>query len=298
MSKAYEQITEQVIKIIEETGRIPWQRPWNPRQCLASANRGYHGHPYTDVNAFITWAIRRERKYVSKTWITFNQLRKSGGRFKKDAQGESLAKDMGIKVIGWFAKKRKSGMVDEETGEDIESLRFFPKAWTVWNMDLVEGVKEPVRGQPDESTVPHITAADQIWENWGDRPSLTHEGAHAFYAPSLDHIQLPPRGAFKDADGYYATLFHEAGHATGHASRLNRATLAKTQGFGSTEYSKEELIAEFCSAYLQGAAGIEATRENTAAYLQSWLKKLKDDPKMLPMAARQAKNAAAYILGE
>ena len=110
---------------------------------------------------------------------------------------------------------------------------------------------------------------------------------------------MPERAAFMRAEGYYATLFHELGHATGHASRLNRKTLTDLCPFGSTNYSREELVAEMTAAFLCGRAGIEpATIDDSAAYIAGWLRKLGDDPRMVVIAAAQAQKAADWVLGE
>ena len=71
----------------------------------------------------------------------------------------------------------------------------------------------------------------------------------------------------------------------------------EVSGFGSHEYSKEELVAEMGAAFLRAKSGIEQkTIENSAAYIKSWMKALKDDKKMLVMAAAQGQKAADYIL--
>src|SRR5664279_3473716 len=44
----------------------------------------------------------------------------------------------------------------------------------------------------------------------------------AYYRPGADFISLPRFEAFKSAATFYATAFHELGHATGHKSRLDR----------------------------------------------------------------------------
>ena len=67
--------------------------------------------------------------------------------------------------------------------------------------------------------------------------------------------------------------------------------------FGSEDYSKEELVAEMTAAFLCGESGIlPATVENSAAYLQSWSARLKEDKKMVINAAAAAQRAADYIL--
>jgi antirestriction protein ArdC len=118
----------------------------------------------------------------------------------------------------------------------------------------------------------------------------------AFYRPVTDSIHLPDRNSFDSAGEYYSTLFHEMTHSTGHQSRLNRSTLTEVVPFGSETYSKEELVAEFGAAFLCAHAGIENTVNNSASYINGWLRKLRSDPKLAILAASQGQKAADYIL--
>ena len=107
---------------------------------------------------------------------------------------------------------------------------------------------------------------------------------------------------FRSGQDYYSVLFHELTHSTGHQSRLNRKGFSASDGewsaFGSTPYAREELVAEMGAAFLAGQAGIvERTIENSAAYVQSWLQRLKDDNRLVVQAAAQAQKAADFILG-
>ena len=50
------------------------------------------------------------------------------------------------------------------------------------------------------------------------------------------------------------------------------------------------------AAYLCGVCGIDnVTIDNSAAYIQSWMQVLRNDPTMLVHAAAQAQKAADYI---
>ncbi|AHW60647.1 hypothetical protein SAMN05444285_12372 [Draconibacterium orientale] len=61
--------------------------------------------------------------------------------------------------------------------------------------------------------------------------------------------------------------------------------------------NQEELVAEMGAAYLCGICGIEnATIDNSAAYIEGWLKKLKSDKKFIVMASGLAQKAVDYIL--
>jgi len=79
--------------------------------------------------------------------------------------------------------------------------------------------------------------------------------------------------------------------------RLGREGICEAAPFGSPVYSKEELVAELGAAYLCAEAGISnAVIANQAAYVASWLARLRADRKLLIHAAAQAQHAVDYIL--
>src|SRR6478736_10156567 len=97
------------------------------------------------------------------------------------------------------------------------------------------------------------------------------------------------RQTLRAADIFKSTLFHELTHSTGHAKRLGREGFDRPQLFASESYSREELIAEMGSAMLCGVAGIEQkTLANSAAYLKTWITRLKSDSKLIVSAASAA----------
>ena len=126
---------------------------------------------------------------------------------------------------------------------------------------------------------------------------LHQEGDRAFYRPSTDEVVLPIRKQFMSTAEYYSTVFHELTHSTGHASRLNRLTQAAF--FGSEDYSKEELVAEIGAAALVNHVGLETSNSirNSAAYIQNWLKVLRDDKRFIVSASGRAEKAVNLILG-
>lgn len=106
-----------------------------------------------------------------------------------------------------------------------------------------------------------------------------------------DVITMPHINDFVSAEEFYSTLGHEYIHSTGHKTRLDRPLGNK---FGSEAYAYEELIAELGSCLLMAQLGLtaEPVQDNSAAYLKSWLKKLRNDPKQLWKAASAASKAA------
>jgi antirestriction protein ArdC len=115
----------------------------------------------------------------------------------------------------------------------------------------------------------------------------------AFYNPHTDSIHLPSKGQFPSVNGYYSTAFHELGHWTGHASRLNRDLSDK---YGTPGYAREELRAEISALLIGGKIGVGHQPRDSAAYVGSWIKALKDDPLEIFRAAADADKIQKFVL--
>ena len=128
-----------------------------------------------------------------------------------------------------------------------------------------------------------------------DAPQIKHGSDDIpCYFPSLDEIRIPRLEYFHCSEAYYATMYHEMVHATGHKKRLNRF---ESDQFSNREtYSKEELVAELGSAFLSTIAGIDHNMGNTRAYIKSWLQVLSDNPSWITWAASRAQKACEFIM--
>jgi antirestriction protein ArdC len=139
-------------------------------------------------------------------------------------------------------------------------------------------------------------AAERIIADMPNRPEIQYTGSKAFYSSITDRITLPPRELFSSAEQFYATAFYETVHSSGSEKRLAREGICEAAPFGLPVYSKEELVADFGARYLCAEAGISnAIICNQASYVAGWLKKLRDDRKLLIHAAARAQRAADYI---
>ncbi|MCM3791512.1 zincin-like metallopeptidase domain-containing protein [Domibacillus indicus] len=130
-----------------------------------------------------------------------------------------------------------------------------------------------------------------------DSPVIRHQSGRAVYFPEFDRVSVPPLEDYRRAEEFYSVLFHEFVHSTGHNSRLARQGIIESGvSFGDDIYSKEELIAEIGAVMLCGVARIENTTiEKCASYIQSWLRVLREDSKLIVYAAAPAQKAADYI---
>ena len=102
---------------------------------------------------------------------------------------------------------------------------------------------------------------------------------------------MPAFKLFHGRTHYYATLFHEQIHWTGHPSRLDRQLGAR---FGRLSMAAEELIAELGAAYLCAEFSIDGVTPH-ATYIEDYLELLKDDPKAIFTAAAKAQAAVDFL---
>lgn len=292
-SNIYQMITDRIIAQMQQ-GVIPWRKPWhsinndNPEQVAVSHETG---RPYSLLNQFL---VGGPGEYIS-----FGQIQRQGGRIRKGEKSRM--------VVFWTQLVKEDSDDLDTDGEPRRKVIPYLKYYNVWNIDQCEGITARWTKTADASAEPKVRpaeAAEAIVAGYLAQPShpkLTlMAGDRAFYRPSADEVVVPLLSQYDSADEYYSTLFHELGHSTGHKDRLNRKGIADITFFGDHEYSKEELVAEITAAMLVAQAGLSAERafKNSIAYLQSWLRALKDDPKMIVWAAGKAEAAARYILGE
>jgi antirestriction protein ArdC len=225
------------------------------------------------------------RGYSSSYWLTFRQAQKHGGHVRK-----------GEKATYIVFSERKVKEIQKEDGTKEERVFHFVRSFPVFNWEQTEGVPKKEAGPALDPDRDIIEVCNSVLSGMPNPPAYRESGSSAFYVPGKDLVNLPPIETFKKTEGYVATKFHEYGHATGHESRLNRPGIMAVAAFGSEEYGFEELTAELTSAYLCARNGIDNTLENSSAYIQHWLKALKDDKTMLMKASGKAMAAVEYIL--
>lgn len=269
----YEIVTDRIIEQLER-GVVPWRRPW----INGGAVNWKTQKPYRGINTFLL---------AAGEYATYKQIQEAGGKIKP----KEMKKAHIIVFWKWLKKE------DEESGEikEIPYLRYY----RVYEINTqVEGLNSKRKAQ----TFGHnpIEKAEEIYKGYINSPKYTFYSGQAVYYPTLDKINCPPLKDFIKAEEYYSTLFHEMVHSTGHKSRLDRKGITtQNVAFGDEVYSKEELVAEMGAAMLCGIAGIDnSTIENSASYIQSWLRSLKEDSRLVVQAAGQAQKAADFVLGK
>jgi len=264
-------VTDQILKQLEE-GIIPWRRPW--QACWPTSyttNKEYLG-----INLFLL-----QSHYESTYWLTFRQAQKMGGSIKAGEHGRPIV------FVDRFVKEE----IDKE-GNKTHSLVRFLKYYSVFNWEQTKGIPEK---RPVERDNQQIQSAEDLL---GLRsPVIKLDPHQCYYLREDDALHLPSLERFASSEDYYSAAFHELTHWTGGSPRLARFGILHYH-FGEDVRSLEELIAEMGAAYLCQLAGLDSseTLRNSAAYVQSWLRPLQDNPRWVLQASRQAREAMEFVL--
>ena len=279
----YEQVTARILDELEK-GSVPWVKPWSatPGQnfpCNAVTNR-----PYSGTNVILLW-IAREAGWPTPRFLTFKQAKEAGGHVR--------AGEHGTKVV--FMKKLV--VKDKSPDAAIDDVKQIPlmREYTVFNVAQCDGLSDRiVNGEPMRVRNPDTRdeLADAYIASTGAK--IVEGSGEAFFMPSQDLIMLPRFEAFKNADNFYSTMFHELTHWTGPKDRCARDMKGR---FGDQHYAAEELVAELGAAF-QCAEFAFDNDVRSPGYIAHWIKLLKEDKKAFFTASSAAQKAVDFLRGK
>jgi antirestriction protein ArdC len=282
----YTRVTDRIVSQLEE-GVRPWIKPWQAEHLAGRISRPlrHEGTPYKGINILMLWAFAEEHGFISPFFLTYRQAQELGGNVKKGEHGSTV-------VYANTFKKTDTAEDGSETEQEIAYL----KEYTVFCADQCEGLPAHFYqlAEPPKEKMERIEAAESFFAN--TKADIRYGGNRAYYAIAEDYVRMPPFETFRDAESHAATLGHEISHWSRHPSRLDRDLGRKK--WGDEGYAMEELVAEICSAFLCADLGIEPeVREDHAAYIQSWIKVLRDEKRAIFTAASLASQAADFLHG-
>ncbi|MBV5278258.1 MAG: DUF1738 domain-containing protein [Campylobacteraceae bacterium] len=261
------QVVENIINKIEAGELQSWFKSWSVGLPKNFASQTF----YSGFNIFSLMCEMEEKGYKSNQWLTFNQIQKLGAKLKQGSKGASV----------FFFKPLEIEEQNETTGELVKKTIHMLKTFTVFNVDTTD-----IQIGNDNAEIPDLN--DFIAQSG----AIIKTRTEAFYNPKEDYIGMPDISTFIDSVNYGATILHELSHWTGAEHRLNRNLMGK---FGSEDYAKEELRCELSAALLCSHFRIVGDLRH-AEYLQSWLKALKTEPKLLWKSASEAQKIFDYLM--
>ncbi|WP_299870012.1 zincin-like metallopeptidase domain-containing protein [uncultured Roseobacter sp.] len=228
--------------------------------------------------------IREQTWFVQHRCLTFKQARELDGCVRK---GERSTKSV---YYGTYEKETEG-----DNGETETRTSRFAKSFSVFNTDQIDELPDDyyIRPAPPRDLGTEAdTALDAFFSATGAK-IVTTDDPRAYYSPQDDHVQMPPIATFHDAAGYYGCLSHEVGHYYLADHRIGMQKKFTTKA----EYAMGELEAEIFSAFLAVHLGFEPHFDQTAAYVEGWLKALKEDRNAIFSAAAQAQKAFDHVVG-
>jgi antirestriction protein ArdC len=273
----HQEITDAIVAHLEK-GALPWHKDWKGGKPVFTLPRRATGEFYQGINVLLLWIAAEKYGFTADQWMTFKQAKAVGGNVRKGEKGS--------RIVFYSALDREN-----DAGEAVKIP--FLKSYTVFNVQQIDGLPcdltpdlfEPADGEGPDA----IDAMENFFAATGAR--ILVDGCNPCYRPGPDTIHMPRLAQYATAAGYYGTLAHELVHWTGHKSRLDRLKIA-----GQADYAFEELVAELGACFLCARLGAELNTENSAAYIGSWLKALRDDKRFIFRAAAAAQKATDYAL--
>lgn len=289
----YKEINKKIIDFIEKEKELPWRKPWRDGYTIKGKTYGPQnyvtGKPYHGANAFLIGLNNMINGTRHKYFLTKKQIDERGGSLLPGSKPTPVW----VFIKGEEKEKDSSGKEIKTSYQGIITYEVYP-------LEFTKNVKPVKRKTIQEGEGEIIVDAETLVSGMPKRPSITNDGGNrAYYTSITDSVHMPLKNAFSKAQEYYATLFHELIHSTGHKKRIGREFGKK---FGDKKYAFEELIAEIGSAYLCGVTNIDYhTLKNSAAYIKSWASNLKSeirtDRSFLFRAILAATKASKFIIG-
>ena len=273
----YSEVSARIVAELE-AGAAPWVKPWSATAGQNVPQNAVTNRPYSGCNVILLW-LARNRGWPTPRFLTFKQAIEAGGNVRKGEHGTKV----------YFVKQ-----LQIKDGEEDARLVPMMREYTVFNVAQCENLPDGVKaGKPMRVRNPDTrdASADEFLRS--TRADIRDGHGEAYYVPSHDFISVPAFEAFKGADHFYCTAFHELTHWTGHKSRLDRDLKNR---FGSHEYAAEELIAELGAAFLCAEFGFDGDVRN-AGYIATWIELLKADKRAFFTACNRASKAAEYLRG-
>lgn len=294
-----------------------WRKPWFTEGALQWP-RNLSGREYNGMNALMLLLHCEKEGYTIPRFCTFDCVQRMNTPGK---DGQELPRVSVLRGEKSFPVMLTTfTCIHKETKEKIkyddykalsedekQEYNVYPRTqvfrvFNVQQTNLQEARPELWEKLERENGRPETRSSEQfdfepvdrmINENLWICPIHPRHQDEAYYSMTKNEIVVPEKGQFKDGEAFYGTLFHEMTHSTGAKGVLDRL---EPTAFGSKEYAREELVAELGSALVSQRYGMtKHIKEDSCAYLKSWLDSLKESPQFIKTTLMDVKKATSLI---
>ena len=317
---ALERFTAMMIERMQQMKETGWKKGWiGGESGYAGLPQNVGGRNYSGSNSFFLQLHTAAMGYQLPVYLTFKQAH--------NLKAHVLKGEKAFPVVYWdmLVKDRDGRRISSDeyramTKEERQRLEAIPfvKSFPVYNVaqtNLAEIQPERMQKLLDRFKVPELRDTEGMYAHAAlDRMVQTQQWLcpiqadkrvdGAFSSPSQDRIVVPmkaqfnigsmPEETYRGGMEYYSTMLHEMTHSTMTPERLNRETGGR---FGDPKYAKEELVAELTAAMISHSMGFDSkVTDNSAAYLDSWIGTLKQEPKFIVSVMADVNRASDLIL--
>ena len=307
-------VIESFLKDVDERGTMPWQRPYERYESFNYfSKKAYRG---------INRLILPSGEYITRKQINdYNKQHGEDFRFQKGIEWfpvvffkpdvRKISQDEFSSMFPDVSPdenfyKFKDGWIYAVQGGQLVKRRNILRYYMVAERHHFKNSKGEMLPSRIESGEVVITKSNPktVWNDYIARTGIVVRETIGTpcYSPAEDVIELNRYTSSEDA--WFSIAFHEAGHSTGHKSRLNRRGVASIIMPGSDVYAEEECIAEICAFLCCAETGITnmktsgtAEYDNSIAYVQAWKKRVRDWGSSFIYIVSQADKAFNYICG-
>lgn len=317
--QALDRFAQMMIERMEKMKKSDWQQGWIGGAASVGLPQNVMGRNYSGSNSFFLQLYSASQGYKLPVFMTFRQAHNFKAHVLKGEKAfpviywDMLVRDKDGKKIS--SDEYRAMSRDERKNLDVIP---FVKAFPVYNLDQTNFREvQPERMQKllDRFKVPELRDTQGMYahsaldsmiaqQSWLCPIHADREEIEAYYSPSRDIVVLPmkaqfnrgmtPEDVYRDGMEFYSTMLHEMAHSTMTPERLNRDGGAR---FGDPKYAKEELVAELTAAMISHSMGFDSkVTDNSAAYLDSWITKLKQEPKFIVSVMADVNKASEMIL--
>lgn len=317
--KALDLFSELMVERIQSlSGKDSWKKPWFTDGALQWP-KNLNGREYNGQNALMLLLHCEKEGYKIPRFCTFDCIQRMNS---KDNKGEDDKPRVSVlkgehafpvmlttftcihketkERIKWDDYKRLSQ--DEQEKYNVYPKMQVFRVFNVQQTNLKEARPELWQKLEQEYSKPIAEKGEQyafepvdrmITDNRWICPIKPTYGDSAYYSISKNEIVIPEKPQFRDGESFYGTAFHEMAHSTGAEGQLNRIN---PSAFGSAEYAREELVAELTAALTAQRYGMTKNlKDDSAAYLKSWLDSLKESPQFIKTTLLDVKKAASML---
>lgn len=317
--KALDLFAEMMIERIETINK-DWTKPWITEGSLGWP-KNLSGREYNGMNALMLLLHCEKEGYKIPRFCTFDCVQRMNKPTEKQAKegvelprvsvnkGEKSFPVM-LTTFTCIHKETKEKIKYDDykklSDEEKKMYNVYPKmqVFRVFNVaqtnlqearpELWKKLANENGAQLSENEKMSFEPMDvMIRDNRWICPIKPMHQDKAYFSITKNEIVVPEKAQFKDGESYYGTLWHEMTHSTGIEGQLDRI---KPAAFGSDEYAREELVAELGSALVAQRYGMsKALKEESCAYLKSWLEQLKESPQFIKTTLLDVKRATSLV---